>query len=78
MAVKPLYSGGEAVAPQPGGLGADRLAAGRPAPGRPAARRPVLQRPERKFFVKFFTEKPLLPSSGAASPVNFENKKIFL
>ena len=58
MAAKPLYSGGEAVAPQPGGLGAS---------GRPATERQVLQGPGRKFSAKLFVEKPLPPGSGAAA-----------
>ena len=70
MAAKPLYSGGEAAAPQPGGLGA----------GRPAVGGPVLQGSGRKFSAKLFIEKLLPPGSGAAGyiPVNFENKYIFL
>ena len=62
VAAKPLYSGGEAVAPQPGGLGAS---------GRPATERQVLQGPGRKFSAKVFVEKPLedrLSGSGAAGP----------
>ena len=51
----PYIVEGEAVAQLPGGLGA----------GRPAAGRPVLQGPKRSFFVKFFTDKPLPPGSGA-------------
>ena len=52
----PYIVEGEAVAPQPGGLGA----------GRPAVGRPVLQGSGRKFSAKLFIEKLLPPGSGAA------------
>jgi hypothetical protein len=66
VAAKPLYSGGEADAPQPGGLGA----------GRPAAGRPVLQGLGRKFSAKCFAEKPLPPGSGAAGVYSCKFRKL--
>ena len=61
----PYIVEGEAVAPQPGGLGA----------GRPAAGRPVLYWSRRKFSAKLFAEKPLPPGSGAAGVYSCKFRK---
>jgi len=56
VAAKPLYSGEETVALQPGGLGGQ--------PPRCRATGPLGIRAQ--IFYEFFVEKPLPPGSGAA------------